>query len=176
MDERAAKNPASGHALLLSGAAVAPVLVAILLAALEIREEAGRPHLLCPLYPNAVVAFAAELHEDCPLEPGDSILGIEVAGRTESVDSRDELARRLADGVAARLVIRRAGELADRRISVLPATTPTSTSLAQLAASMFLAGLLVTFVLVTAVRAGVPAAVPFALITSPGVLPGGGGG
>ncbi len=171
MDERTSTTPLAGRALRVSAAAAGPVVFAILLAAFEIREEAGRPHLPCPLYPNAVVAFAAELHERCPLEPGDSILGIEVAGRTEPVDSGGELAKHLIDGVTARLVIRSAGEFTDRRISVLPVTTPTATASIQLASSMLLAALLVTFVLLTAVRAGGPAAVPFALIhSSLGVL------
>jgi signal transduction histidine kinase len=152
-------------------ATIFPVVVALALAVLAIRESSDQPRLPCPLYPNAVVAFAAELHEDCPLEPGDSILSIEVAGRTEPIDSGDELAEHLSDGTEARLVIRRAGEFTDRRISVLPVTTPTSTASIHLAASMVLATFLVAFVLLTAVRAGVPAAVPFALIhSSLGVL------
>jgi len=164
--------PGSSRRLLrLSLATVFPVVVALVLAVLEIRESSDQPRLPCPLYPNAVVAFAAELHEGCPLEPGDSILGIEAAGRTESVGSGGELAERLAEGQPARLVIRRAGELTDRRVAVLPVTTPASTASIQLAASMLLATLLVAFVLLTAVRADVPASVPFALIhSSLGVL------
>jgi hypothetical protein len=131
----------SRRPLRLSLATIFPVIVALVLAVLEIRESSGRPRLPCPLYPNAVVAFAAELHEGCPLEPGDSILGIEVAGRTEPVDSGGELASHLVDGVPARLVIRRAGELTDRRISILPVTTPTAAASIQLASSMLLAGL-----------------------------------
>ena len=171
MDEPRPRTPEPRRRLRLSLAAAFPVVVALALAVLEIRESSDRPRLPCPLYPNAVVAFAAELHEGCPLEPGDSILGVEVAGRTEAVDSADDLATRLSDGEAARLVIRRAGESTDRRVSVSLVTTPASDASLLLASSALLAVLLVAFVLLTAVRAGVPAAVPLALIhSSIGVL------
>jgi signal transduction histidine kinase len=152
-------------------ATVFPVVVSLALAVVDVRESSGRPRLPCPLYPNAVVAFAAELHEGCPLEPGDSILGIEVAGRTESVDSGKDLERHLEDGVATRLVIRRSGESTDRKTAVLPVTTSLSTASIHLASSMLLAGLLLAVALLTAVRSGVPAAAPFAAIhSSMGVL------
>src|SRR3989304_5715643 len=87
---------ARGRRILLVGLATGlPGALALAVAAVDGREPPGRPPLPCPLYPNAVVAFAAELHEGCPLEPGDSILGIEVAGRTESVDSGADLVGRL---------------------------------------------------------------------------------
>ena len=171
MDEIPQESPSSRQTLYLSLATTIPVAVALALAALAVSESSGRPRLPCPLYPNAVVAFAAELHEDCPLEPGDSILGIEIAARTVSVESADWLAGRLSSGVPAELVIRRAGEPTDRRVSILPVTPSAGTASIELGSSMLLAGLLLTSVLLTAVRSGAPAAVPFALIhSSMGVL------
>jgi signal transduction histidine kinase len=168
----ASSNDDRGRRVLwLRLATVFPVAVAFALALIDLRESAGRPRFPCPLYPNAVVAFAAELHEGCPLEPGDSILGIEVAGRTEAIDSGRDLERHLENGVAARLVIRRSGESTDRNVAVRPVTTSLSTASIYLASSMLLVGLLLTFALLTAVRSGVPAAAPFALIhSSMGVL------
>ena len=127
--------------LRLSIATVLPVVVALTLAALDVAESAERPHLPCPLYPNAVIAFAAELHEGCPLEPGDTILGIETNGRSEAIESADQLRRQLADGAAAQLVLRRAGETSDRKIVVVPVTTEASTAWIQLVSSMLLARL-----------------------------------
>src|SRR5262245_43225709 len=152
MNDVQRRSPISRRLTHLSLATAFPVVVALVVSALELLASEGRPRLPCPLYHNAVVAFAAELHEACPLEPGDSILGIEVAGRTESIDSDRELARYLSDGAPARLVIRRAGETTDRRVSVVPVTTPPSNAALQLASSMLVAASLLAFVLLTAVR------------------------
>jgi signal transduction histidine kinase len=171
MPEAAAVSGDSRLILRLSIATVLPVIVAISLAAFDVGASAERPHLPCPLYPNAVVAFAAELHEGCPLEPGDTILGIETNGRSDAIESAGQLRERLADGAAAQLVLRRAGETSDRKVVVVPVTTDASTAWIQLTSSMLLATLLLTFVLLTAVRSGVPAAGPFAMIhSSVGVL------
>jgi signal transduction histidine kinase len=166
MNDRGKGRAEHRRILLLSLVAALPVVVALALAAIGLTQSAGRPRLPCPLYPSAVVAVAAELHEDCPLEPGDTILGIEVDGRTEAIDSGRELAGFLVDRVPMRLVVRRPGEPTDRRVWVDSATTPITTDLLHLAASMLLAGLLLSFVLLTAVRSGAPAGVPFALIHS----------
>ena len=173
MDE--SKPTSSGardrRGLWLRLATVLPVAVAMALAVVDVRESSGRPRFPCPLYPNAVVAFAAELHEGCPLEPGDSILGVDVAGRTVAVDSGRDLEQHLTGGVAVRLVIRRSGESIDRKATALPVTTPLATASIHLASAMLLVGLLLAAALLTAVRSGIPAAVPFALIhSSLGVL------
>ncbi|MGH7286906.1 MAG: hypothetical protein ACREI8_02690, partial [Myxococcota bacterium] len=171
MDESSPARPSSRRILYLSLATAFPVVVALALAAVEVFPWSARPQLLCPLYPNAVVAFAAELHEECPLEPGDAILGIDVDGRTQVVDSGSDLSRSLRDGVPAQLTIRRAGETSDRQVSVVPMILSATTVSTRLASSAVLAALLVGFVLLTAVRSGLPAAVPFALIhASIGVL------
>jgi signal transduction histidine kinase len=171
MNEANSDHARDRRVLWLRVATVFPVAVALALALIDVRESADRPTFPCPLYPNAVVAFAAELHEGCPLEPGDSILGIEVAGRTEAIDSGRDLERHLEEGVAARLVIRRSGESTDRRTAVFPVTTSLSTASIHLGSSLLLVGLLITVALLTAVRSGVPAAAPFALIhSSMGVL------
>jgi signal transduction histidine kinase len=150
---------------------VLPVALAVGLAVVDVREVSGRPRFPCPLYPNAVVAFAAELHEGCPLEPGDSILGVDVAGRTEAIDSGRDLERHLEEGVARQLVVHRSNESTDRRLTVSPVTTSLATASIHLTSSMLLVGLLLTAALLTAVRPGVPTAAPFALIhSSLGVL------
>jgi signal transduction histidine kinase len=145
---------------------VLPVALALALAVVDVREASGRPRFPCPLYPNAVVAFAAELHEGCPLEPGDSILGIDVAGRTEAIESGRDLERHFEEGVARQLVVRRSSESSDRKLTVSPATTSLATASIHLASSMLLVGLLLTAASLTAVRPGVPTAAPFALIHS----------
>jgi signal transduction histidine kinase len=150
---------------------VLPVALAVVLAVIDVREVSGRPRFPCPLYPNAVVAFAAELHEGCPLEPGDSILGVDVAGRTEAIDSGRDLERYLEEGVARQLVVHRSNESTDRKLTVSPVTTSLATASIHLTSSMLLVGLLLTAALLTAVRPGVPTAAPFALIhSSLGVL------
>src|SRR5262245_1796409 len=167
MSEAEPASERSRHILFLSFAAAIPVVVALALAAFEVVESAEVPHLPCPLYPNGVVAFAAELHEGCPLFPGDTILAIEVADRNVAVESAGELLDRLGSaGSIAQLTLRRTGETSDRKVSVAPVTTTKSTAWIQLASSMLLAVLLLAFVLLTAVRSGVPAAVPFAMIHS----------
>jgi signal transduction histidine kinase len=166
MAESTPSKTGSDRLLERSLATVLPVAVAILLAAYDVRESAGEPRLPCPLYPNALVAFAAELHEGCPLEHGDSILGVAVAGRTSHVESGVDLQAHLRGGAPVELVIRRAGESSDRRVSIVPVATPLGTSIVYLASASLLAGLLLTFVLLTALRSGVPAAVPFAAIHS----------
>lgn len=148
-----------------------PVAVAVALAGFEVWRSSGKPRLPCPLYPNAVVAFASKVHEGCPLEPGDAILGVEVGGRTEVVDTVGDLDARLESNVPAILVLRRAGETSDRRIRVEPVMISAGTATISLVASMVLAAVLLTAVLLTAVRASVPASLPFALIhSSVGVL------
>jgi signal transduction histidine kinase len=147
-------------------ATILPVAVAVSLAAYELRPAVEASQLPCPLYPNAVVAFAAELHEACPLVVGDAILGVDVAGRTVPVSSGDELRSFLSYGRPVELLVRRAGESTDRKITVEPVAVSTAAAVASLASSALLAGLLVAFVLLTAVRSGVPAALPFAAIHS----------
>jgi len=170
MGEAKATRPSEREIFRLSVATILPVAIALALAAFEVFRS-DRPQLPCPLYPNAVVAFAAELHEECPLEPGDEILGVEVHGRTQVVDSGSDVTRWLRDGMPAELVIRRAGEDSDRRITVVPVTLSAAEASTQLVSSAFLAALLLASVLLTAVRSGAPAAVPFALVhSSVGVL------
>jgi nitrogen-specific signal transduction histidine kinase len=155
-----------GTAVWLGVAAVLPLAVALVLAAVDVREYSGVPRIPCPMYPNAVVSFAAELHEGCPLEPGDAVLALASADQLMSIDSSNDLDPHLRERVAVELVIRRAGEAADRRFLISPVATPSMTAIAQLASSALLATLLVAFVLLTAVRSGVPAAQPFAAIHS----------
>lgn len=150
----------------LSAAAVLPVAVALALAAIDLPQQAAKPRIPCPTYPNAVVAFAAELHEGCPLVPGDAILALQSARQSVAIDSSTDLDAHLREQSPVDLVVRRAGESMDRTISVIPITTSPITAIAQLAASALVASLLVAFVLLTAVRSGVPAALPFAAIHS----------
>ena len=158
-----------------------PVLPLILAAALpaitltlavgDVLAHSTLPRFPCPLYPNAVVAFAAELHENCPLEPGDAILSVEIAGQTEAVGSPAELYGFLSGRSDATLVVRRPGETSDRKVPATLVSRSIEEAWTQLGASMLLAALLLVFVLQTAVRAGVPASLPFALIhSSVGVL------
>jgi signal transduction histidine kinase len=166
MIERRADEAAAQRLLRRGFATVLPVAVAIGVAAHDVRESAGKPRLPCPLYPNAVVAFAAELHESCSLEHGDTILGVEAAGTTSRIASAADLQPHLHDGTPVALVIRRAGESSDRRVSLVPVATPLATAIVYLASASLLAGLLSAFVLLTALRSGVPAALPFAAIHS----------
>ena len=173
MDEGTASNrPTQDHSSLRLGLAAAlPVAIALALAAGDVLRNSGLPRFPCPLYPNAVVAFAAELHESCPLEPGDAILGVEIGGHTEAVGSPAELDARLVGRADAKLVLRRSGEASDRVVPALLASWSMEEAWSQLGASMGLAALLLMFVFLTAIRAGVPAALPFALIhSSVGVL------
>jgi signal transduction histidine kinase len=148
-----------------------PVVATLGLALFEIVRDSDQPRLPCPLYPNAVVAFAAQLHEGCPLEAGDSILAMDVGGRMQPIDSAPQLEDMLRTGVAASLSLRRTSETTDRRFEIVPIVTPASESAIQLASTMLLATVLVSFVLFTVVRAGVPADLPFALVhSSLGVL------
>ena len=171
MAEPTSGNNDSQRLLRRGIATVLPVAAAIGLAAYDVSESAGRPRVPCPLYPNAVVAFSARLHEGCPLEHGDAILGIDVGGKTSHIETGEELLGHLQASNSVELVIRRAGESTDRRVSIIPVATPLATAIVYLGSASLLAGLLLTFVLLTALRSRVPAALPFAAIhSSLGVL------
>ena len=171
MDEASPTRTVNRRVLALSVAALAPVAVTLLLATVDVRGRTRRSHLPCPLYPNAVVAFAAELHESCPLEPGDVILGTADEGHTQPVESARDLSQRLAKGGRVELVLHRSGESGDRRIEVVSAVADPTIAWSQLGSSMLLVTILLSFALLTTVRSGVPAAAPFAWIhASVGVL------
>jgi signal transduction histidine kinase len=171
MDEGTRETTRESRLVSATLVAVIPVAIALVLATGGVLEHTGLPRLPCPLYPNAVVAFAAELHESCPLEPGDAILGVAIDDRTKPVSSPAELDARLAGRDEARLVVRRPGETSDRLFPVPLVSPSIQEAWAQLAASMGLATLLLMFVFLTAIRASVPASLPFALIhSSVGVL------
>jgi signal transduction histidine kinase len=155
----------------LSVVTVLPVTAVLVLAGIDALQPANQRRLPCPLYPNAVVAFAAEVHEGCPLEPGDKILGLHVDGRTVAIDSTSELAAELRTRPVATVVLRRVGEDSDRRINTETKILSDEVTWSQLAGSGLIATILLAFVLLTVIRADVSASVPFALIhSSVGVL------
>src|SRR5262245_53506577 len=163
-------NAIGPQTIQLGLAAVLPVVAALALAAADVLQSSGRQLLPCPLYPNAVVAFAAKLHESCPLEPGDEILGIRSAGRTEAVGSARDLYDRISRGGTVEVAIHGA-DASERMERIQPISRPAMDAWTYLGSSMLLASLLLAFVMLTAVRSGVPAAAPFAVIhSSIGVL------
>jgi signal transduction histidine kinase len=140
--------------------------VTVLLTALSIPRVVDRPQLPCPLYPNAVVAFAAELHEGCPLDPGDGILGIEADDRIVAIATARDLDMQVRTDAPAELLVHPSSGEPDRRVAVPLITRDEATAWIQLASSALIAGLLLSFVVLTAVRSGSAAALPFALIHS----------
>jgi signal transduction histidine kinase len=99
------------------------------------------------------------------------MLGVQLDGRTNAVSSPAELDANLAGRNDAKVVLRRSGEASDRLVPASLVTWSREQAWAELGASMGLAALLLIFVFLTAIRAGVPASLPFSLIhSSVGVL------
>jgi signal transduction histidine kinase len=118
-----------------------------------------------------MVSLAAEVHDACPLEAGDEILGVVRNRETEQVETAADIGEILRNELVADLVVRTLGQTTEHRATVQTIESSASNSSALLAASTGLAALLLVFVLLTAVRADVPASLPFALIySSIGVL------
>lgn len=151
-------------------AAALPVIAVVSISTVE-TLRARRSLFPCPLYPNGMVAFAAEFHDACPLEPGDEVLGVSRGGTFDAIGTAADLEDRLGEQLEVDLVVRGAGRTSEAYLPVLMITLPRSAASAQLTASTALASLLLMFVLLTAVRADVPGSLPFALIySSVGVL------
>jgi signal transduction histidine kinase len=169
--EPPAKRSRASRLSWLAASAIVPLVAVLLLAATAIEESFDQPRLPCPLYPNAVVSYAAVVHEACPLEPGDVILELRESPGVVAIDSSADVERLLATRRAADLLIRSPDKTSEDRVSIQTLTLSWEAAYSQLAASAGLAVLLLVFVLLTAVRADVPASLPFAVIySSIGVL------
>jgi signal transduction histidine kinase len=142
--------------------AVAPVALTLLIALAE-HPLRSRWVFPCPLYPNATVAFTSALHEACPLAYADQVDGVVHGDRLQAIYGDDEVHAQFR---GAKPVTFRVQPLqgAPQVVSVAPLLIRPGEAAVRLAAAFALATILVVTVLLTAVRAGVPASLPFALI------------
>lgn len=147
-----------GRVLALGFAALVPTCWVLLLSIPTLFGEA-HSQLPCPLYPNGVVAFGADLHEACGLRYGDRIEAISRGGEVHTVDSAKEIARLVGTYPPSdyHVYLDAGFETSIRSVHFDPVGSP-----ARLIASVLLCGLLLTIVCLTAIRAQVLAALPFA--------------
>jgi signal transduction histidine kinase len=146
----------------LAVVAVAPVVLTLLIALIE-QPLSPTYAFPCPLYPNATIAFTSSLHESCPLEYPDQLVGIVRGSRVDSIRTDDEVRAQLASG--KRAVFRAQPQQGPPRdVAVTPVLVRPGEAAVRLSAAFLLAMILVVTVLLTAVRAGVPASLPSALI------------
>jgi signal transduction histidine kinase len=146
----------------LAAVAVLPVAATILIALIE---QPRQPLFAfpCPLYPNATVAITSALHDSCPLEYPDQIDAVVRGERVDLVRGDGEVRAALASGAPVRFRIQPLrGQPFEREIT--PLFVRPGEAAVRLAAACALAMILVATVLLTAVRAGVPASLPFSLI------------
>jgi signal transduction histidine kinase len=146
----------------LAAVAVLPVAITVVVAliAQPRRPEYAFP---CPLYPNATVAFTSALHESCELAYADQIDGVVRGDQVDLVRTAAEVRAQLASGTP---VVFRIQPLqgSPRDVRIAPLLIRPVEAAVRLAAACSLALILVATVLLTAVRAGVPASLPFSLI------------
>ncbi len=117
----------------------------------------------CPLYPNATVAFTAALHASCPLAWLDRIDGVVRGGRLERIRGDAEAGVPLASGESAVFRVQPLRGAPYERV-VAPVLLRPGEAARRLAAAFALALVPLATVLRTAVRARVPASLPFAWI------------
>ena len=146
----------------LAAVAVLPVAITIVIALLAqpLEPEYVFP---CPLYPNATIAFTSALHESCPLEYPDQIDAVVRDERVDLVRSDAEVRAQLAAGEPVTFRIHSL-QGPPRDMTLTPILIRPGDAAVRLAAACSLAMILVATVLLTAVRAGVPASLPFSLI------------
>ncbi len=154
-------SPRFRTTLLCLTAVLPPVLVLVLSIPSLFRSES--PVFPCPLYPNAVVGMGAPLYPACSLAYGTRIDRIDTPyGATVIQSARDvhSLVATLPPGrISLGLPPSAEPEGAVRSFLVNPLESRT-----RFAAAIVLCGVLLSIVLLTAVRARVPAAMPFALV------------
>ncbi len=153
-------RPSPRRAFLLGAIAIAPP-VAILLLAFPSLLDPAQPRFPCPLYPNAVTSMTSGFHEGCELPYGTRIRSVRDEKGVVFVDDTNGLGE-----VLERLKIGPVSIDLDPRGSAEVRTLPhdSAQSIARVTASVVLCGILIAIVLLTAVRAKVDAALPFALI------------
>jgi hypothetical protein len=146
----------------LAAVAVFPVAATVLIA---LAEQPFSPVYAfpCPLYPNATVAFTSSLHETCPLEYTDQIDAVVTPTRVDIVSSDEQVRAHLALGTPVTFRVQPL-QGQPREVTFSPVLIRPVEAAVRLAAACFLAMILVATVLLTAVRAGVPASLPFSLI------------
>jgi Histidine kinase-, DNA gyrase B-, and HSP90-like ATPase len=146
----------------LAAVAVFPVFATILVA-LAVQPFSPAYAFPCPLYPNATVAFTASLHESCPLEYPDQIDAVVTPTRVDIVRTDGQVRAHLASGQPVTFRIQPVqGQPYEMTLS--PILVQPGEAAVRLASACFLAMILVATVFLTAVRAGVPASLPFSLI------------
>lgn len=146
----------------LAALAVLPVFATILVALVE-QPLSPRYAFPCPLYPNATVALTSSLHDDCPLRYPDQIEGVVERNRLDLVRGEREVTARLAPGLPLTFRVQPLqGPAFDATIA--PTLIQPGEAAVRLASACFLAMLLVATAFLTALRASVPASLPFSLI------------
>lgn len=146
----------------LASLAVLPILATLAIAAAELPREPTYT-LPCPIYPNGMVTMTAALHEACPLSYTDQIDGVFSEGGLRALRGVGEIRTeiRSAAPVAFRVQPLRGGA---REVSLVPVLIRPSEARIRLGAASLIAVLMIAAVLMTSVRAQVPASLPFSLI------------
>ncbi len=146
----------------LAAVAVFPVFVTILIA---LAEQPFSPEYAfpCPLYPNATVAFTSALHESCPLAYTDQIEAVVTPTRIDIVRTDEQVRAHIASGKPVTFRVQPL-QGQPRELMFTPLLIRPGEAAVRLASACFLAMILVATVFLTAVRAEVPASLPFSLI------------
>ncbi len=146
----------------LAAIAVIPV-VATLGLALASLPDAPHYEFPCPIYPNGTVAMTASFYESCPLEYPDFVAAVMIDGERESLFGEEEVRAQIHSAAPVRFLIQPVQRPA-REVALAPILVRPGEAITRLAAAWLLAMILSAAVLLTAVRARVPASLPFSLI------------
>jgi len=146
----------------LASLAVLPVVATLAIAVAQLPAKPSYT-LPCPIYPNGMVTMTATLHEACPLSYTDQLDGVLTEGRIRSLRGADEIR---AEITSATPVIFRVQPLRGpaHAVSLSPVLVQPAEASVRLAAASLIAVLMIAAVLMTSVRAQVPASLPFSLI------------
>jgi len=95
------------HRLSIVAIAVTPILVTVVVALRLLGGPAPSTNLACPVLPNGVVPFLADLEPDCPLSAFDRIEQLESEGRVVYLRSLEDLQRAVQSAESVRVKVRR---------------------------------------------------------------------
>jgi len=146
----------------LASLAVLPVLATLAIAVAELPRELSYV-LPCPIYPNGMVTMTATFHEACPLSYTDEIDGIVTRDRIHPLRGADEIHAEISSAAPLAFHVQPLrGE--PREVLLTPTLVGPGEAAVRLAAASLVALLMIAAVLMTSVRAQVPASLPFSLI------------
>jgi signal transduction histidine kinase len=146
----------------LIGIAVAPVALALVLG-LVVLPKRPTWEFPCPLYPNGTIAMTASFYESCPLEFPDFVSGLAEGKQHTTLRGEEEVRAPLRAGHPVRYVIQPTTG-SDFEITLAPVLVAPGEAAARLASAALLAWILTAALLLTTVRARLPASLPFSLL------------